>query len=151
MSNFKLNTIDTIDEEFAKSLVGKHIHFTWHNRKEKAIETMPGLVKSYDKGILKVDIMDIFSLDIDDFKGHPYKIKDITDVYVFNEYNKNYEKLRDIDDEEINKELFEITNIFGNTITSKVLDYDYPLYITILIDDKPYDYPIYFIKEIKIH
>ena len=40
----RLNTIDKMTEELGESLIGKHMHFTWHNKEDNTIETMPGMV-----------------------------------------------------------------------------------------------------------
>ena len=51
---FILNTVPIIDESAAKNLVGRNIHFTWWNKKDKTMETLPGKVISYGNGKLKV-------------------------------------------------------------------------------------------------
>ena len=55
----RLNTIDKMNEELAKSLIGKHIHFTWHNKDDNTKETMPGKVLSYDDNKITIGTMDI--------------------------------------------------------------------------------------------
>ena len=59
----RLNTIDKMTDEFGKSLIGTHMHFTWHNKDDNTIETMPGKVLDCKDNKIIVDTMDIFMLD----------------------------------------------------------------------------------------
>lgn len=40
----KLNTIDKMTEDLGKSLIGDNIHFTWHNKEDNTIETIPAKI-----------------------------------------------------------------------------------------------------------
>ncbi|MBR1377091.1 MAG: hypothetical protein IJ565_04705 [Bacilli bacterium] len=147
---FILKTMDTITDEYAKTLVDKHIHFTWHNNSEHTIETIPGKVLSYGNNKLIIDTMDIFFDDNDESDNwiKEIDIKDITNVYAFDNYTKDCFKLLE-DIETFNDKIFKITNIFGDKIETKIIDENSPLSITIIVGNDNYEYPLYFIKEIK--
>lgn len=90
----RLNTIDKMTEEFVKSLIEKHMHFTWHNKEDNTFETMPGKVISCKDNKITVDTMDIFMLDDDASNENSkmirtFNIDDITDIFPFedDEYN----------------------------------------------------------------
>ena len=144
----KLETIHIIDEEFAKSLVGKHIHFTWHNKEDNTVEIMPGKVLEYSDKKLKIDTMDVIMLDDkeDSKMIKTFNIDDINDIFVFDKYKKECWTL--LDNIELNRN-YEITNVFGDKINAKIINYDSPLKITILDENNEYDYPLYFIEDIK--
>ena len=147
----RLNTIEQLDEELAKTLIGKHIQFTLHNNKDKTFETMPGKVLYYHDGKIEIDTMDIIMLDnniIDNKMIKIFNIKDITDIFVFEKYNKNFYKLLDELREDLKNKVFQIITVFEDNITTEILDYD-SLFITIKLNGKKYDYPLYFIKSLK--
>ena len=148
----KLDTIEQISGNFAKSLVNKHIHFTCHNREDNTIETMPGKVLNYNNRILEIDAMDIMYDDQSNSESNrlikKISIDDISDVLVFDKYTKEFWNILDSIDEELKSKRFEISDVFGNTFITKILDND-SLSITILCDDEPYDYPLYFISGLK--
>ena len=79
----KLRTMDMMTDELANSLIGKHIHFTWHNKKDNTMETMPGKVLGYNDNKITIGTMDIIMLDDEDKDGiiMTYDIDDITDFY----------------------------------------------------------------------
>ena len=151
----KLDTISILTDEVAQTLVDKHIHFTWH-QKDHTLFTLPGKVLNYKDGILLIDTLDII-YDEKPSKQHGninenvanIGIDNIRDVFVFERYTKHFwELLEPINESDINKKMFKIEDIYGNSIVSKILREDV-LSITITIDDEPYDYPIYFIRSIE--
>ena len=149
----KLETIDKMSEELAKSLINKHIHFTWHNKEDKTKETMPGKVLAYENNKITIGTMDIVMLDNEDKDGiiMTYDIGDITDIFPFedNEYNHNIlHLLDDVKEEDLNKTRYEI-NLFNAVITTTILDYDMPLTITFGSSSDKTEYPLYFIKSIR--
>ena len=153
MNKFLFKTKDKITKKESKELVGKHIHFTWYNKEDDVMETIPGLVLSEEDGVLKIYTMDIIFEDAKEEDNNRF-IKDInydelSNVLVFDNYTNEFWKLLDnIDDKDIINKEFEIKNIFGNTITTKIVDYNIPLSITILIDKDEVIYPLYFIESI---
>ena len=58
-NEFKIKTIERLSEESVLSLVGKRIHFTWHNINKHTKWTMPGKVLSLKSNKLRVFTMDI--------------------------------------------------------------------------------------------
>lgn len=153
MNKFLFKTKDKITKKESKELVGKHIHFTWYNKEDDVMETIPGLVLDNNDGLLSIYTMDIIFEDAKEEDNNRF-IKDInydelSNVLVFDNYTKEFWKLLDnIDDKDIINKEFEIKNIFGNTITTKIVDYNIPLSITILIDKDEVIYPLYFIESI---
>ena len=150
----KLDTIEKLTEEIAKKLVGKHIHFTWHNREDDTRETMPGKVLDYNDKILKIDTLDIIYEDtckeVSNELIKEINIDDLSDVLTFEEYTKEFWNiLYSITEEDLKRKKFTISDVFGNTFTTRILDND-SLSITILCNDEPYDYPLYFIKNLKV-
>lgn len=149
----KLNTIDVMTEEFAKSLIGKHIHFTWHSKEDNTTETMPGKVLDYKDNKITIGTMDIIMLDNEDKDGivMTYDINDITDIFPFedNEYNHDFlHLLDDVDEKDLNKTKYDI-EFFDNTIiTTKIINFDIPLSITFGSLDDVSEFPLYFIKSI---
>ena len=150
----KIDTIDKLPSDYAKTLIGKHIHFTWHNTFDNTNETMPGKVLDYQNGKIKIDTMDIIMLDDCDKESNMTKvfdIEDISDIFVFEKYTKEFYKLLDnINEHDLNTKEFEITTVFGDSIKSRILNYSDSLFITIVLDDERYDYPLYFIESIKM-
>lgn len=149
----KLDTIEKLTEEIAKKLVGKHIHFTWHNKEDNTMETMPGKVLDYNNKMLKIDTLDIIYADtykeVSNKLIKEINIDDLSDVLTFEEYTKEFWNILDsITEEELEERNFEISDVFGNTFTTRILDND-SLSITILCDDEPYDYPLYFISGLR--
>lgn len=149
----KLTTIDVMSEELAKSLIGKHIHFTWHNKEDNTSEIMPGKVLDYKNNKITIGTMDITMLDDENKDGivMTYDIDDITDIFPFeeNEYNHNFlNLLDDVNEEDLNKTKYEI-KLFDVVITTTILDYDMPLTITFGSSSDKTEYPLYFIKSIK--
>ena len=148
----RLNTIDKMTEELAKSLIGKHIHFTWHNKDDNTKETMPGKVLSYDDNKITIGTMDITMLDDENKDGivMTYDIDDITDIFPFEDYEYNHDFLHlldDVNEEDLGKTKYDI-NLFDATITTTILDYDMPLTLTFGSSKDKSEYPLYFIKSI---
>ena len=56
---FKLEEIEILSELIANDLVGKHIKFTNHIRKDKSKITLPGKVLNYKNGIFTIYVNDI--------------------------------------------------------------------------------------------
>ena len=149
----RLNTIDKMNEELAKSLIGKHIHFTWHNKEDNTKETMPGKVLSYDDNKITIGTMDIAMLDDEDKDGivMTYDINDITDIFPFEdyEYNHNFLHLLDnVKEEDLNKTRYNIEFFDNTVITTNIIEVDMPLSITFGISNDISEFPLYFIKSI---
>lgn len=149
----KLITIDIMTDELANSLIGKHIHFTWHNKKNNTVETMPGKVLDYKDNKITIGTMDIIMLDDEDKDGivMTYDINDITDIFKFedNEYNHDFlHLLDDVKEEDLNKTIYNI-ELFDNTIiTTNIIEVDMPLSIAFGSLDNISEFPLYFIKSI---
>ena len=154
MNKFLFKTEDKINKKRAMELVGKHIHFTWHNKEDDTIETIPGLVLEDNDGMLKIYTMDIIFEDASSDDNTRF-IKDIyynelSNVFEFKKYTEKFWTLLDsIEDKDIISKEFEIKNVFGKTIETKVVDYNIPLSLTLLMDDDEVEYPLYFIESIK--
>ena len=151
--DFFLDTIDIIDSEYANSLVGKHIHFTHHDTKDNTVITMPGKVLEYNDGKLKIFTNDIiFDDDTNDDNNKMIEfidINDISNLFVFDNYTKEYWNLVDTID---NNRIYTITNIYGNSIEGIISDMDSNI-ITILYKDllnnvNSIEYPLYLISDI---
>lgn len=154
MNKFLFKVEDKITKKKAKELVGKHIHFTWHNKEDDTIETIPGLVLEDNDGMLKIYTMDIVFDDsaVDDSNRFVKDISydELSNVFEFEKYKDKFWTLLDnIDDKDIISKEFEIKNVFGKSIKTKVVDYNIPLSLTIIVDDCEVEYPLYFIDSIK--
>ena len=153
MNKFLFKTKDKISKKESKELVGKHIHFTWYNKEDDVMETIPGLVLDNNDGLLSIYTMDIIFDNATEEDNNRF-IKDInydelSNILVFDNYTKEFWKLLDnLDDKDIINKEFDIKNIFGDTITTKIVDYNIPLSISILIDKDEVVYPLYFIESI---
>lgn len=153
MNKFLFKTSKKITDKEAKNLIGKHIHFTWYNKEDDVIETLPGMVLDYNEKILKIYTMDILfdNKDIDDSNRFVKNIRfdEISNIFIFDKYTKDFWKLLDnLDDKNILNKDFKITNVFDQSIDTKIINYNIPLSLTILIDNKEIDYPLYFVKSI---
>ncbi len=149
----KLRTMDMMTDELANSLIGKHIHFTWHNKKDNTMETMPGKVLGYNDNKITIGTMDIIMLDDEDKDGiiMTYDIDDITDIFPFedNEYNQNFlYLLDDVKEEDLNKTRYNIEFFDNTVITTNIIEVDMPLSITFGISNDISEFPLYFIKSI---
>ena len=95
----KLDTIEKLTEEIAKKLVGKHIHFTWHNKEDNTMETRPGKVLDYNNKMLKIDTLDIIYADtykeVSNKLIKEINIDDLSDVLTFEEYTKEFWNILD--------------------------------------------------------
>ena len=152
----KLNTINKMTEELGRSLIGKHMHFTWHNKEDNTIEIMPGKVLDCKDNKITVDTMDIFMLD-DDTSNKTNKmiktftIDDITDIFLFedDEYNPDVlNMIKDIDESDYNKTRYDIY-LGDATITTTIVDIDAPLTLTMNISGELCEFPLYFVRYIK--
>lgn len=153
MNKFLFKTSKKITDKEAKNLIGKHIHFTWYNKEDDVIETLPGMVLDYNEKILKIYTMDILfdNKDIDDSNRFVKNIRfdEISNIFIFDKYTKDFWKLLDnLDDKNILNKDFKITNVFDQSINTKIINYNIPLSLTILVDNKEIDYPLYFVKSI---
>lgn len=151
----RLNTIDKMTEEFGKSLIEKHMHFTWHNREDNTIETMPGKVLDCKDNKIIVDTMDIFMLDDDTSNDNKmirtFNIDDITDIFPFeeDEYNPDVlDMVKDIDESDYNKTRYDIY-LGDATITTTIADIDAPLTLTMDLSGELCEYPLYFVYGIR--
>lgn len=111
----RLNTIYKITEELGKSLMGKRMHSTWHNREDNTIETMTGKVLDCKDNKIIVDTMDIFMLDDNNSNNNKmiktFNIDDITDIFPFeeDEYNPDVlDMVKDINESDYNKTRYDI-------------------------------------------
>lgn len=149
----KLNTIDEMTEELALSLIDKHIHFTYHDRNDNTIHTMPGTVLDYENGKIKIDTMDITYDDWDNSLVRVFNLEDITDIFPFSDkmYNHNFlELFEDLEFEDLNKTKYKIQVFDDIFITTTIKDVEnFPLSILISIDGKDCEIPVYFIKSAK--
>lgn len=151
----KLDTIEQISDDLAKSLINKHIHFTWHNREDNTVETMPGKVIDYNNKMLEIDTLDIIYEDESSEESNKLikkiSIDDISEVLVFDKYTKEFWNILDsVSEVDLKNKKFEVSDVFGNTFITRIIDND-SLSITILCNDEPYDYPLYFIKSLKVY
>ena len=149
----KLNTIEIMTEQLAKSLIGKHIHFTWHNREDNTQETMPGKVLDYKNERITIGTMDILMLDKEDKDGivMTYDINDITDIFPFEEkkYNNSFlHLLDDFNEENLNKSRYDIELFDNSVVTTSIIDLDMPFFITFGVSGDESEFPLYFIKSI---
>ena len=152
----RLNTIDKMTEELGKSIIGKHMHFTWHNKEDNTIETMPGKVLDCKNGKITVDTMDIFMLDDETSNENNkmiriFDINDITDIFPFedDEYNPNFlDMIKDIDESDYNKTCYDIY-LGDATITATIADIDTPLTLTMNLSGELCEYPLYFVYAIR--
>ena len=154
----KLNTINMMTEEFARDLASKkaHIHFSWHNKEDSTVESMPGTVLKYQNGKITVDTMDIFMLDdtisIKDNKlVRTFNIGDITDIFTFEDYEYNHnvlDMIDDIDESNYNKTFYDIY-LLNAIVTTTIADIDAPLTLTMNLSGELCEYPLYFIKAIR--
>lgn len=158
-NEFKIKTIERLSEESVLSLVGKRIHFTWHNINKHTKWTMPGKVLSLKSNKLRVFTMDIiFDEDeIDDDCNNMIEeidLNEIIDVYEFSNYNPNFLDLHDyIHDDFHESAAYRITNIWNKSIECMIIDSDSISIRFIcrnenneLIND---EYPLYFISKIE--
>lgn len=153
MNKFLFKTSEKITDKEAKNLIGKHIYFTWYNKEDDVIETLPGMVLDYNEKILKIYTMDILfdNKYIDDSNRFVKNIRfdEISNIFIFDKYTKDFWKLLDnLDDKNILNKDFKITNVFDQSIDTKIINYNIPLSLTILVDNKEIDYPLYFVKSI---
>lgn len=152
----RLNTRDKMTEKLGKSLIGRHMHFTWHNREDNTIETMPGKVLDCKDNKIIVDTMDIFMLDDNTSKENnkmikTFNIDDITDIFPFeeDEYNPNVlDMVKDIDESDYDKTRYDIY-LADATITTTIADIDTPLTLTMNLSGELCEYPLYFVYAIR--
>lgn len=152
----KLNIIDKMTEELGKSLIGQHMHFTWHNKEDNTIETMPGKVLDCNDNKIIIDTMDIFMLDEDTSNENNKMIRtfntdDITDIFPFeeDEYNPDVlDMVKDIDEADYNKTRYDIY-LADATITTTIEDIDTPLTLTMNLSGELCEYPLYFVYAIR--
>lgn len=152
----RLNTIDKMTEELGKSLIGKHVHFTWHNKDENTRETMPGKVLECKDNKIIVDTMDIFMLDDETSNDNnkmikTFDINDITDIFPFDDDKYNPDVLnmvKDIDESDYNKTRYDIY-LGDATITTTIANMDVPLTLTMNLSGELCDYPLYFVYAIR--
>lgn len=153
---FKLKVIPKINIKQAKSLIGKHIHFTCHDRTSNTIFNIPGKVIEQFDNKIKIYTNDILMIeDKDTINNMIYDIdlKDITNVFIFDNYNNNFQDLlNNINEETLLKDTYTLTNIYNNKIDVKITCFD------ILTIDFIYqksnktiykNYPIYLLNNIK--
>lgn len=157
--SFLLKEIEIIDENTVKELIGKHIKFTKHNRQEKSKVTLPGKVIDYKDGLVLIYEYDIIyepsEPPLDD-EIENISINDISNVVIFDEYNKDFvEGFTDINNEnfELIKGIYKITNIYNKTIEGFLLDAD-SFNIDFVYKNKKgfqiIEYPLYLINSIEI-
>ena len=159
---FRLNTLATMSEKAAKELVGRNIHFTWRNKKEKSIQTLPGKIISYEAGKVEVFTHNIVFEDFEDEKNNKMiltiPIDEIEDYVIFDDYTKEFWNLIEViecdEDEQPLKKIYKVDNIFGESVEciidkldSFCIDLSYKLSSG---DVVRVGYPLYFIKNIEL-
>lgn len=152
----RLNTIDKMTEKLGKSLIGKHMHFTWHNKEDNTIETMSGKVLDCKDNKIIVDTMDIFMLDNNASNDNnkmirTFNIDDINDIFPFEEDEYNLDVLdmvKDIDESDYNKTRYDIY-LADATITTTIADIDTPLTLIMNLSGELCEYPLYFVYAIR--
>ena len=157
---FELNTKETLDEETAKTLVNKNIHFTWHNKKERTIMTIPGKVLDYKNGYLKVFTTNIAFEDqsVDEKSNKMIEniaLDEISNYMVFDNYTKEFydlaENIEFDDNDQIILKPYKVTNIFNESIECIITTIDafeMGLVYKYNNDLVEIEYPTYFIKRI---
>lgn len=160
---FELSTIATLNEKDAIELINKNIHFTWWNKKEKSMETLPGKVIGYDNKRLKVFTYNI-TFDDDSVDEEHNKmienipIDEIKDYMIFENYTKEFWNLTEVvecdENERPLKKYYKVENIFGEILECIIELFDS---FTIVLSYKSKDgkaiivgYPLYFIKSIEL-
>lgn len=156
---FKFKSISNINDSFAKSLINKHIHFTWHDRKECTKTNLPGKVISYENGKLKIFTMDIIFDDNEVGEDgncmiYDIELRDISDVFVFDNYNHIFLDLHEfIRDDFHESAAYRITNIWNKSIECMIIDSD-SISIRFICRNETNElinaeYPLYFISKIE--
>ena len=121
---FDLCTSGIMTDEVAKGLVGRNIHFTWRNKKEKSIQTLPGKIISYEAGKVEVFTHNIVFEDFEDEKNNKMiltiPIDEIEDYVIFDDYTKEFWNLIEViecdEDEQPLKKIYKVDNIFGESV-----------------------------------
>lgn len=159
---FDLCTSGIMTDEVAKGLVGRNIHFTWRNKKEKSIQTLPGKIISYEAGKVEVFTHNIVFEDFEDEKNNKMiltiPIDEIEDYVIFDDYTKEFWNLIEViecdEDEQPLKKIYKVDNIFGESVDciidkldSFCIDLSYKLSSE---DVVRVEYPLYFIKNIEL-
>lgn len=157
----KLETIESINDDNAKSLLGKNIQFTWI--KDDTKTGMVGRVLGYFNNKLRIYTMNILNDEEDNLDNDKniyieyIDYSNLRDIVIFEEYTKEFWELTDVieltADEEIQKNIYEITTIFGDTIECIVDFYDsFTLTITVKNNQnklEQIEYPLYFVGTIR--
>lgn len=156
---FKLEEIEILSELIANDLVGKHIKFTNHIRKDKSKITLLGKVLNYKNGIFTIYVNDIlYEPDVPplDEELEQVSINNITNVVVFKEYNEDF--INDFQNIKHNEfdliyDIYVITNIYGESIEGVIVDLDSfnmeLVYKNSNEELEQIEYPIYFIKSVE--
>lgn len=156
MKKFKLETITSINKEQASLLVGKHIHFSWHDKNTNTICNIPGKVIDYLDNKLRIYTNDILMIDDSDNVNkmiYDIELDDISNVHIFDVYNEKFQELYDcIDEERLGNVTYTITNVYNQKLKIIITDFDslsiYFIYEE-LGEKKLGEYPVYLLSDIK--
>ena len=112
---FDLCTFGIMTDEVAKELVGRNIHFTWRNKKEKSIQTLPGKIISYEAGKVKVFTYNIIFGDSEDEENNKMvltiPIDEIENYITFDDFTKEFWNLIEVikcDDDQPLKKIYKV-------------------------------------------
>lgn len=160
---FELNTIETLKEEDVRNVLNRNIHFTWWNKKENSMETLPAKVISYDNGKLKVFTYSI-TFDDDSVDEEHNKmivsipLDEIEDYMIFDNYTKEFWNLTELiecdENDQPLKKIYKIENIFGESLECVIELFDsFTLALAYRLSDGKtvrVGYPLYFVKSIEL-
>ena len=158
---FDLCTFGIMTDELAKELVGRNIHFTWRNKKEKSIQTLPGKIISYEAGKVKVFTYNIIFGDSEDEENNKMvltiPIDEIENYITFDDFTKEFWNLIEVikcDDDQPLKKIYKVDNIFGESVECIIEMFDsFSMDITYKSSSGDLvrtEYPLYFIKSIEL-
>lgn len=159
IDEFISNEIEIVTEEIADQLVGKHIAFTNHDRKEGTKITLPGKVIKYLNKVLYIYTNDIIyeeSEQPSESDLEQISVDDVTNVIIFESYNKDFvEGFPELEYNEFKliPNIYKVTNVFDKSIECVVYDAD--SFNAELVYKKEngklesIEYPLYLIKSIE--
>jgi|GEM_PF-6570411 len=159
---FELKTREVLTDKDAKDLVDKNIHFTWWNKKEKSMMTLPGKVIGYEDGKLKIFTYSITFEDDSVDEEHNKMIEvipidEIEDYMTFDNYTKEFWNLTEIIEcdgkDQPLKKIYKVENIFGESVDCIIEMFDsFSIAMTYKLSNGDVvrtGYPLYFVKSIE--
>ena len=160
---FELDTKEKLTEEDISNVLNKNIHFTWWNKNEKSMETLPGKVIGYENGKLKVFTYSI-TFDDDSIDEEHNKmivsipLEEIEDYIIFDNYTKEFWNLTEVIECDGNdqplKKIYKIENIFSESLECVIELFDsFTLALAYRLSDGKtarVGYPLYFVKSIEL-